>query len=78
MEDPDKNKVIQLMKSDSAVHGDGVDYNEVKQMLFKCARSKEAIPDEHFRTLKLDVGSFEFKKELVKEKDERGNTALCG
>ena len=70
----DTNKIhYQAMKSEIE-NRDG-DYDEVKQRLFKCARSKEAIPDEDFQTLKLDIGSFKFKK-LVKETDERGNTAL--
>ena len=72
-EKKETTKVHQAMKAEIEKR-DG-DYDEVKQRLFKCARSKEPIPDEHFRTLKLDVGNFKFK-ELVKEIDERGNTAL--
>ena len=53
MEDPDKNILLQIMKSKLAVDGDGVDYSEVKQRLFQCAQSKEPIPYEHFRKLKF-------------------------
>ena len=69
----DANKVHQAMKYE--MENRDCDYDEVKQRLFKCARSKEVIPDKDFQTLKIDVGNFKFKQ-LVKEIDERGNTAL--
>ena len=73
--DTDTNKVHKATKSKIRSRDADVDYDEVKQRLFKCARSKERVPEEHFTTLKFDVGKLKFR-ELVNEIDERGNTAL--
>ena len=73
--DTDTSKVHKAMKLKIRSRDADVDYDEVKQRLFKCARSKEQIPEEHFTALKFDVGKLKFR-ELVNEIDERGNTAL--
>ena len=73
--DIDTNKVHPAITTKIKSRDSDVDYDEVKQRLFKCARSKELIPEEHFRKLKFDVGNLKFR-ELVNEIDERGNTAL--
>ena len=73
--DTDTSKVHKAMKLKIRSRDADVDYDEVKQRLFKCARSKDPIAEEHFTTLKFDVGKLKFR-ELVNEIDERGNTAL--
>ena len=50
-----------------------VDYEEVKQSLFKYARSKEPVFRSNLNG--LDVGTTRIK-DLVNEVDERGNTAF--
>ena len=50
-----------------------VDYDEVKQSLFKYARSKEPVLRSNLNG--LDVGTTRIK-DLVNEVDERGNTAF--